>query len=165
MQLDRFVLVLPAFLALAACGGGNPQPPATPAPTTQPAATVAQPAAPAVPGTPMAATPAAAVSDEALAPLMGNWAADLANCGTDLSISLSAEAFNGAENACTIASWNDNGDGTVTATLNCAAEGQQTTERIAMNPVFAPTGEGITLTYLDRGNEEATVLRCPAPRG
>lgn len=160
MQLSRFAVALPLLLTLAACGGGN-QPPAAPAPSAQPAATVATPAAPA----PAPAKPAKPASEAAIAPLMGNWAADLANCGGDLSITLSAKEFNGAENVCAIDSWGDNGDGTVTATMSCTAEGQKTTERIAMNPVFAPTGEGITLTYLDRGNEEATVLRCPAPRG
>jgi hypothetical protein len=48
--------------------------------------------------------------------------------------------------------------------MNCDSQGQKATERIAMNPVFAPTGEGITFTYLDRGNEEVTVLRCEAGR-
>jgi hypothetical protein len=33
-----------------------------------------------------------------------------------------------------------------------------------MRPLFGPSGEGIGLTYLDRGNQEATVFRCVQPK-
>lgn len=153
MPLDRLFQIAPLALALAACSGGGSKPPAAPAPSAQPTATIAAPARPG---------PAKPATAQALAPLMGTWAADLTACGTAATISVSASQFTGAENRCAIASFGDNGDGTFTATTNCTAEGRTATERIRMDPVFAPTGEGITLTYLDRGNEEVTVLRCDA---
>ena len=53
-----------------------------------------------------------------------------------------------------------NGDGSFTAAMDCNSQGTKASERIKMRPLFAPTGEGIGLTYLDRNNTEATVLRC-----
>lgn len=159
MPISRFVFIVPFALLLAACGGDTPKPPATPTATAKPAPTVAAPAP-----APKPAAPVVQATAEAIAPLIGSWAADLGNCGGQGMISISATEFRGTENVCAITSMGDNGDGTFMAAMDCTAEGAKTSERIAMNPIFAPSGEGITLTYLDRGNEEVTVLRCPAPR-
>ncbi|RYE10225.1 MAG: hypothetical protein EOP22_05740 [Hyphomicrobiales bacterium] len=139
------IAVLPALL-LAACGG-------EPAPTP-PAASAAAPAA-----TPAVAAPA---SDELLAPLFGTWALDPSQCGGPV-LKISKARFEGAENGCDISGFTDNGDGTFTAAMSCTAEGQTAGESIKMRPIFAPTGEGIDLTYVDRDNLETTVLRCPEP--
>jgi hypothetical protein len=47
--------------------------------------------------------------------------------------------------------------------MTCNGEGTRSSERIAMRPLFGPSGEGVGLTYLDRGNEEVTVFRCLEP--
>ena len=46
--------------------------------------------------------------------------------------------------------------------MSCSANGQTSKERISMRPIFAPTGEGIDLIYLDRNNLKSEVLRCNA---
>jgi hypothetical protein len=130
------------LLFLAACtGGGNPPP----APSSEPA-----PAAP--------ATQPVAADDEALAPLFGSWGLDPAACIQTLKISKTR--FEGAENGCDITGYTDNGDGSYTAALSCGSAQEQ----IKMRPVFAPTGEGVELTYLNRDNQETLVLRCADPK-
>lgn len=135
--------VIPA-LFLAACGGGEP--PAPPASSEAPAAT-----------TPVATAPA---SDDALAPLFGTWALDPNQCDGPV-LKISKTRFEGAENGCDISGYTDNGDGTYTAAMNCTAEGTMADESIQMRPIFAPSGEGIELVYLNRDNLAATILRCP----
>jgi hypothetical protein len=137
-RLSIAASVLPLFL-LAACGGGGNPP--VPAPSSEPVAAA------------RAAQPVAA-GDEALAPLFGSWGLDPAACTQTLEISKTR--FEGAENGCDIAGYTDNGDGSYTASLTCGT----TQEQIRMRPVFAPTGEGIELTYLNRNNQETLVLRC-----
>jgi hypothetical protein len=162
MVLPRLVIAVLAMSALAACGGNTPAPPPeqnAEAPAAE-APAAPQPAAP----RPAPAAEGTAASASAVAPMIGTWAADLANCQNG-AITITETRFEGAENGCDITSIVDNGDGSFTATLSCTAEGAATTERISMVPLFAPTGEGIGLTYLDRGNEAVTVLRCVAPRG
>ena len=140
MHFLRLAYALPLVTLLAACDQ-SPQSPAAQAPNPAQQATAAPPA------------PAAA------APLFGTWAATLANCDSS-AITISATRFEGAENQCDITTLAENGDGTFTAGLSCTGEGQTATESVQMTPVFAPTGEGVTLTYLDRGGEKVTVLRC-----
>ncbi len=153
----RFATAFAAIALLSACGG-DPEPAApTPQAESKPAAAAA-PATPAAPVTP-AATPATA---EGLAPLFGSWAGQLADCGT-LAIQVSETRFEGAENSCDIAGFSDNSDGSFTASMSCTGEGAKSEERVKMRPLFAPTGEAIGLTYLDRDNAEATVLRCNPP--
>jgi hypothetical protein len=48
--------------------------------------------------------------------------------------------------------------------MSCKADGQTSQERIQMRPIFAPTGEGIDLTYLDRNSLKSEVLRCDAAK-
>jgi hypothetical protein len=48
--------------------------------------------------------------------------------------------------------------------MTCTSQGQSADESIKMRPIFAPTGEGIELTYLNRNNLETTLLRCPDVR-
>ncbi len=141
--------VLPA-LFLAACSGE---------PTPAPSATASSeaPAAPAA--TPVASAPAA---DDALSPLFGTWALDPRQCDGPV-LKISKARFEGAENGCDISGYSDNGDGTYTAAMSCVAEGQTANESIQMRPIFAPTGEGIELVYLNRDNLATTVLRCPEP--
>lgn len=138
-------LALPLLALLAACDN-SPKPPASQAPAaTQPAASA-----------PATARPA---DSAAAAPLFGTWAANLANCGS-AAVIISATRFEGAENQCDITSLSDNADGTFTAGLACSGEGQTASENVQMTPVFAPTGEGVVLNYLDRGGERVTLLRC-----
>lgn len=157
MSLPRLIVSVALVSLLAACDNSPKPPPAQQAAT--PAAPA--PATAAAPASPSA--PAVAASNEATAPLMGSWAADLAACGS-AAITISATRFDGAENKCEITSLTDNGDGSFTANLSCTGEGAAASERISMRPLFAPTGEGIGLTYLDRGNTETTVLRCGPPQ-
>jgi hypothetical protein len=138
-------IVIPALL-LASCGGNTP-----------PAAPSSE--APAAEQTAAAAAPAA---DDALAPLFGTWALDPAQCGGQV-LKISKSRFEGAENGCDISGYTDNGDGTFTAAMSCTSQGTTAEESIQMRPVFAPTGEGVELTYLNRDNLASTVLRCPEP--
>ena len=142
--------IVPALM-LTACGGGSNPPPAQP--SAQPSQQ--QPAAP-DPANPPKGKPA---SDKDLAPLFGSWGLDPANCG-DQVLKISKKAFAGPGSSCDITGFADNGDGSYTATMSCKANGQTSQERIQMRPIFAPTGEGIDLTYLDRDNLQSEVLRC-----
>jgi len=121
-----------------------------------------QPAAPAASQVPAAAPVATPAADDALAPLFGTWALDPAQCGGPV-LKISKTRFEGAENGCDIQSFTDTGHGAFTAALACLGEGQTVAEQIVMRPVFAPTGEGIELTYVNRDNLQTTVLRCREP--
>jgi hypothetical protein len=140
-----FVLSLPVILSLAACGGNAPETAAS----TPPAAE-----------TP--ATPAATTAEPDAAPLFGSWGYDAPACTSPIVIS--ASAFEGAENSCEISGFEQNGDGSFTASLSCSSQGQTANERIAMTPIFGPQGEGVRLAYLDRGGDPVTVFRCRAAR-
>lgn len=150
MRPTRLLAALPLVALLAACNQSAPPPPSE---AGTPATPAAQAPAATMPAKPAAAAPAAA------APLFGRWAADLRECATS-AVEISATRFAGAENQCDITALADNGDGTFTASLACTSQGQSASERIRMTPVFAPSGEGVTLRYLDRGNTEVTLLRC-----
>ena len=146
-HLPLLAVAIPAALLLAACGGGTPPPPQT-----------ASTASSAQPATTQVSTPAKA---DAIKPLIGNWGLDPANCG-DQVLKISAKRFEGPGSGCDISGFTDNGDGTYTAAMSCKADGQTSNERIQMRPIFAPTGEGIDLVYLDRKNLTTEVLRCNA---
>ncbi len=146
MRRHLFLIALP--LVLAACDS-NPPTPAANAPAEQPAASARD----------ANVAPAAAA---ATAPLFGSWATDPANCGTPIVIS--ATSFEGAENSCEISGFTDNGDGTFTAAISCNSQGQAANERIQMEPIFGPAGEGVRMSYLDRGGDPVVVFRCPVPR-
>ncbi|HWA18228.1 MAG TPA: hypothetical protein VG757_04475 [Devosia sp.] len=147
MKLN-YLAALGVPLLLAACSGGPP--PATPADSSSAA--------------PQAAA-AAPANNDSLAPLFGTWAADLGQCGQQTGpIKISQTRFEGAENGCDITGYTDNGDGTFTAALACQSQGQTANENIRMRPIFAPTGEGIDLVYVDRDNQAFTVLRCKEPK-
>ena len=147
-HLPLIAIAIPAALLLAACGSGTPPPPQTASTSSSAAA----------PTTTQVATPA---NDDALKPLIGNWGLDPANCG-DQVLKISAKRFEGPGSGCDISGFTDNGDGTFTAAMSCTANGQTSKERIQMRPIFAPTGEGIDLVYLDRKNLASEVLRCDA---
>ena len=149
MRPIGLLTALPLFAILAACDQSPPKPPAETPATQAPAAQA--------PATPAALKPAA--TPAAAAPLFGSWAADLRECDT-FAVQISATQFLGAENQCDITGLTDNGDGTFTANLACNSQGQSASERIQMTPVFAPSGEGVTLNYLDRGGDPVTLLRC-----
>lgn len=149
-HLHLAAVILPALM-LTACGDGSNPPPAQP--SAQPSQQ--QPTAPA-PANPPQGKPA---NDKDLAPLFGSWGLDPANCG-DQVLKISKKTFAGPGSSCTISGFSDNGDGSYTATMSCKANGQTSQERIQMRPIFAPTGEGIDLTYLDRNNLKSEVLRC-----
>lgn len=151
--MRRHLLALCLPLLLAACD----QPP-TPPPETAAGEAPAAAAAETPPESP--ATP---VAQPDTAPLFGTWAADPGWCrgeGDGFPITISATRFEGRENSCDITELTGNGDGTFTATLACTGEGQSTTERVSMEPIFGPTGEGIRLGYLDRGGDPVLVFRC-----
>jgi hypothetical protein len=140
-----FVLSLPVIISLAACGGNAPE-------------TVAS----APPATEAAATPAVTTAEPDVAPLFGSWGYDAPACTSPIVIS--ASAFEGAENSCEISGFEQNGDGSFTASLSCSSQGQAANERVAMTPIFGPQGEGVRLAYLDRGGDPVTVFRCRAAR-
>ena len=143
--LQVSAIVVPALL-LASCGNNAaPAGPSSEAPASEQAAAAAGPAA-----------------DDALAPLFGTWALNAAQCEVQV-LKITKTRFEGAENGCDISGYTDNGDGTYTAAMSCMSQGETANESIQMRPVFAPTGEGIELTYLNRDNLETTVLRCPEP--
>jgi hypothetical protein len=179
MNSFRAALVLIFVGVLAACDNSPPPAPEPPpAPTvevqpTQPSAQPAtQPAAPlptapqpvevaVVPPVPRPSNerPLSADAQAELAPLFGTWATDLRNCESG-AIRISRSRFEGAENGCDIDTIVDTGGWNFVATLVCTSQGQSVRERVGMIPLFAPTGEGIGLTYLDRDNQQVTVLRC-----
>ena len=143
MRRPLIALSLVPLLALAACTGNAP-PPAEPSSAPPAPSQEAEPA-----------------TDEALAPLFGTWALDPNQC--EQNIKISKTRFEGAENGCDITSFGDNGDGSFTAAMSCLSQGQTADEQIRMRPVFAPTGEGVELTYLNRDNLETLLLRCAEP--
>jgi hypothetical protein len=152
MHPVRLAAIAMSALLLAACNGGDK--PAAETPVAETSAAV----------TPVAAAPAAVAtpaSSRALKSLFGTWAPDLANCG-DQAIKISATAFEGAGNTCSVSGYTDNGDGTFTAAMSCSSSGKSADEKVQMRPIFAPSGEGIDLVYLSRNNQKAEVLRCAA---
>lgn len=149
--MTNILRLLPLLLlpALAACDSG-PKAPAAPTPAAPVTTTTTAPAA---------ETPAkpAAVSQPAgfdSSPLVGRWAADLGQCAS-AAVVIAANKYEADGTACDMSLAPGTG-GAATATLTCGGK----TERVSMTPVFAPTGEGINLVYLDRNNAKATVLRC-----
>lgn len=133
---------LAALGLLTACG--SEQPPANPAsqatgtPALAPAATPAAPAAPQVSSLPAGARP-----------LLGRWAADLANCGADASvITITETRYQSPSRSCDLA-LTDAGNGTYSLACGDA--------RLSLTPIFAPTGEGI---QINTGSRSDTVLRC-----
>jgi hypothetical protein len=140
--MRRSLSAVIVLLCLSACTGGGqaPSQSASQEPATQPTA----------------------ATDKALEPLFGTWGLDPAKC--DQVLTISKTRFEGAENGCDIASFADNGDGSYTAAMTCSSQGQSASENIKMRPVFAPTGEGVELTYLDRDNLETLLLRCGAAK-
>lgn len=147
----RASLLLPLLLVLplTACGGGSP--PASSS-STQSVAETATPA-PAPSGKP--------AKDADLKPLFGTWALDPDQCDGQV-LKISKTRFEGPGSGCDISGFADNGNGSYIASMSCAANGQASTERISMRPIFAPSGEGIDLIYLDRKNLASEVLRCNA---
>jgi hypothetical protein len=149
------LLPLLLLVPLASCGGGNP--PASSSSTAQTAAQAA-PATGAASAQPASQKPA---KDADLKPLFGTWALDPAQCDGQV-LKISKTRFEGPASGCDISGFVDNGNGSYTASMTCAASGQSTKERISMRPIFAPSGEGIDLVYLDRKNLASEVLRCNA---
>lgn len=149
MTLPRLAFALLALPLLVACESNQqPAPPATEAPAAE--------------TSPPAAAPGPAAQAE-LAPLFGTFAADLSWCGGEgdgFPVTISATRFEGRENICDITAITDRGDGSFAADLVCTAEGQTVEERLELVPIFAPTGEGLTIVYADRGGEATTLLRC-----
>ena len=145
MRQTLLALSLVPALALAACTGNEPPP--------------AQPSA--ASSAPPPSQEAAPATDEALAPLFGTWALNPNQC--EQNIKISKARFEGAENGCDITTFGDNGDGSFTAAMSCLSQGQTADEQIMMRPVFAPTGEGVELTYVNRDNLQTLLLRCTEP--
>jgi hypothetical protein len=151
MPLPRLAFMLLALPLLAACEG-SPPPAATDA-GTAPAAEAEAEASP--PASDTAAT----------APIFGTFAADLGWCdgdtgGDGFPVTITPEEFRGRENICAITGIDEAEDGSYEAQLACTAEGQTVEERLLLVPIFAPSGEGLRITYLDREGATATLLRC-----
>jgi hypothetical protein len=151
MPLPRLALLLLTVPLLAACEGSQPPAPESEA-GTAPAAAV---------------TPASEPEPEsdAMAPLFGTFAADLAWCdgdagGDGFPVTISPTSFEGRENVCEIKGITQNGEDSFVASLTCTAEGQTIDERLELVPIFAPSGEGLRINYLDRGGATTTLLRC-----
>jgi hypothetical protein len=155
MRITGLTAAAGLAVLLSACG--NNQPPAPQASSSAAPSSVAQ-----VSSQQPAPNPTPA-DNKALKPLLGSWGLDPANCG-DQVLKVSQAKFEGPGSGCDISGWTDNGDGTYTAAMTCTASGQTSTERIQMRPIFAPSGEGIELIYLDRKNLSSTVLRCQAAK-
>jgi hypothetical protein len=154
MRQLHFLAVPATLVLLAACSGGDSG--ASSASSSAEATPPPQPPA----SSSASAEPVAAPADaDALKPLFGTWGLDPANCGEQV-LKISAKRFDGPGSGCDIEGFTDNGDGTYTAQMSCTADGQTSDERISMRPIFAPTGEGIDLVYLDRDNLQSEVLRC-----
>jgi hypothetical protein len=175
MNAFRAALVLAFVGLLAACDNSPPPAPPVPAAETPAVRTTPAPSAP-LPTTaaeepepdvavttplpaPASQRPLSRQEQAALQPLFGTWAADLGNCDRG-SIEISQTRFEGAENGCDITSIVDTGNWNFVASLSCPSQGQTARERIGMIPLYAPTGEAIALTYLDRDNQAVTVYRC-----
>ena len=152
----RLLYLLAPFglLVLTACGGDNPPASSSAATSSTVAAADAKPAAP-------AATPVLgpAPADSVLKPLFGTWALDPTQCDSQ-TLKISKTRFDGPGSGCDISGFVDNGNGSYTATMACTANGTTSNERVSMRPIFAPTGEGIDLVYLDRNNLKSEVLSC-----
>jgi hypothetical protein len=173
MNAFRAALVLAFAGFLAACD--NSPPPAPPAQTSETPAVRTEPApaapvpttavtqpkvvAPAPLPAPASQRPLSRQQLAALQPLFGVWAADLGSCERG-AIEISQTRFDGAENGCDIISFVDTGNWNFVATLSCPSQGQAVQERIGMVPLYAPSGEAIGMTYLDRNNQAVTVYRC-----
>jgi hypothetical protein len=149
----RLAAVAASMLILAACSGGG----GGTSSSSQQSSAAQQTEAPAK-TTQVAAKPA---TEKDLKPLYGSWGLDPANCG-DQVLKISKARFEGPGSGCDITGYTDNGDGTYTAAMTCSASGKSSDEKIQMRPIFAPTGEGIDLVYLDRKNQQTEVLRCEA---
>jgi hypothetical protein len=98
-------------------------------------------------------------ADAVLKPLFGTWALDPSQCDSQV-LKISKTRFEGPGSGCDITGFTDDGKGSYTATMACTANGTTTNERVSMRPIFAPTGEGIDLVYLDRNNLKSEVLSC-----
>lgn len=152
MRRFSAILALPLLAALAACGGGTPETPAT---TPPPAETPAE--TPPAAETPATQSPAAEAD---LGPIFGSWGFDAPACTAPIVIA--ANSFQGAENSCEISGFTDNGDGSYTAAMSCSSQGQTANERVAMTPIFGPQGEGVRLDYLDRDGDPVNLFSCRA---
>lgn len=141
----RLALVFAAALLLPALTACDSAAPPAKAPVSTPAVK-----APAV-KTPTATTPATtpAKFPAAARPLLGTWAADLANCGTDSVTTVTATAYETGGKSCKLA-LTDNRDGSFAASCG--------NQQMTMIPVFAPSGEGINIKA--GSAKQTTVLRC-----
>lgn len=154
MPLPKVALLLLAVPLLAACEGSAP-----------PAAPDGDAAAAPAAATPAATSSAAPATDAEMAPLFGTFAADLGWCdgdtgGEGFPVTITPTEFNGRENVCTINGITALGEGSYEAALTCTAEGQTVDERLELVPIFAPSGEGLRISYIDRGGASTTLLRC-----
>jgi hypothetical protein len=131
------VATIIALPLLAACSNEQPPPPAAETPAVT---------APAVKAP---ATPAAASIPAGAEPLIGKWAASLANCGDAAAVTtITATSYASPAGKCDI-SLKASGDGFATT---CGSA------QLTLTPVFAPTGEGINVVAADGKRE--TILRC-----
>ena len=146
------------MLLLAGCGGGAPAPASSSIAAAPPQTTEAA----AAPAPVLAAASGPRAADDKLQPLYGTWGLDPANCGGQV-LKISKTRFEGPGSGCDITGFSDNGNGSYTATMSCSAGGQTASEQVQMRPIFAPTGEGVDLVYLNRQNLASEVLRCDVP--
>jgi hypothetical protein len=159
MRFPGNFLAAPCLLLLAACGSNNAPPQSSSSVPPSQTAEVSSQQSQQQQTTPAPQPTPVAVDDKQLAPLFGSWGLDPANCGNQV-LKISKTRFEGPGSGCDISGYTDNGDGTFIAAVSCTAGGQTSTEKIQMRPIFAPSGEGIELVYLDRKSLKSEVLRC-----
>ena len=137
LSILSLLLVLPF---LAACDSSTPKAPAGGTATTAPAKPAATKPAATVPASfPIGARP-----------MLGTWAADLANCGDAAKLlTVSATTYAVAGKSCDLAV-TDSKDGSFAATC-----GKQ---KMTLTPIFGPSGEGIRIVQGDA--KPVNVFRC-----
>lgn len=92
---------------------------------------------------------------------VGTWAADAEWCSntpmtTDrVPVRISETRFEGYENSCDIIALDETGEGW-DAQMICMAEGMEYRHTVRM----AVQGDTLRLTYLERGTEPITLVRC-----
>jgi hypothetical protein len=145
-------LFLAGFLAVSGCGPSEPNPPTAPSqPIDTPEAAAPLPKPPPGVGSVLPGTGPQS--------FVGRWAANVAWCpntqGPERPIEITTDRFEGYENSCAIAAVDQVDDG-YEATLACAAEGTNTTERVRMSVA----GQAMRLTWLNREGAVVSLTKC-----
>ncbi|MBZ0329554.1 hypothetical protein KZO25_04390 [Halomonas sp. ANAO-440] len=91
---------------------------------------------------------------------VGHWAAEPDWCardGEERMITISPSRFEGYENICEMAATQES-ENVWQGQLDCSGEGMESSERIRLQ---LENHESVTLTWLDRDDDEVSLMRCP----